>query len=418
GRGGQRGMSRRICTAVCIAMVLSVLSGPSAWAFSPRPGPTFNNPYGTIDQKYVIQRRVNQAIDSTPRGGAIRIAVWAISLSSSANKLVRAHRRGVDVRVIVQRDRSKTPQFRQLQRVLGTNARNRSFAITCGGGCRVARGGSMHAKFFLFSRVGRSQRVVMVSSANLTHGGARRGWNDAFTAAGNYRLYGAHRIVFEEMAKNRGVAKPYRVTTSHRYRAFFFPRPGDGTRETDTVYEALRRVRCWGVRGGAGYAGRTVIRVSMFHWAGQRGMYLARRLRALDAAGCIVQVIYGAPSHAVARELRKPGRYGGVAVWDSRYDLTGDGKPDKYVHHKYMLVSGSFAGDRSAWHVWTGSHNWTPSALRRNDETILKVSGQRPHDHYRANFNHIRRNKTRLAHRGGFTATSIPTFSTVLPERG
>lgn len=411
-------MFSRLCVVVCAVMALSLLSAPGASAWSPGSGVTFSNPFARPAVKYSIQRRVNRMIDNTPRRGVIRIATWAIDMQSTTDKLVRAHRRGAFVRVIVQRDRSRTRQFRRLQRVLGHRIRNHSFAITCGGGCRATRGGSMHSKLYMFSRVGHSRRVVMLSSTNLTHGGARRGWNDAYTVRGNRKLYRAHRTLFMQMAKDDPVRHPYRVTTIRGHRTFFFPRPGDGTRETDTIYEALNRVHCRGARGGAGRNGRTVIRVAMFHWAGWRGIVLARKLRELDARGCIVQAIYGAPSQDVARELRKTGRRGGVTVWDSRYDLNGDGSPDRYVHHKFMAISGSFAGDRSAWHVWAGSHNWTSSALRRNDEIMIKISRRGVHDRYRGHFNAIRRTHARLVHRGNYTNTSIPRFSTVLPERG
>ena len=39
----------------------------------------------------------------------------------------------------------------------------------------------MHSKFYLFSRTGASQHVVMVSSSNLNRGGAVLGWNDMYT---------------------------------------------------------------------------------------------------------------------------------------------------------------------------------------------------------------------------------------------
>ncbi len=356
----------------------------AALPFTPPAGATFNRPSGSPEEKHRIITRINQTIASTRRGADINIATWAIDVGETTDRLIAAHRRGVNVRMVLNHSHD-TPQLRRLQRVLGTNTNGRSFAVTCPNGCRGSRLAAMHSKFYLFSQAGRASRVVMVSSANITRGGVFKGWNDLFTVVNNAGLYTGFRDVFAEMKERHAVANPYRVVTpGKRFQARFYPRPGDGTRSTDPVYRDLSRIRCNGARSGV--SGQTIVRVSMFYWSGGRGEYLARKLHALDNAGCAVQVIYGAPSPSVSQILRRRGSNGGIDVRDSRYDFSGDGQVDERVHTKYLLVNGYFGTDRSSWYVFTGSANWTRPSLRQSDEVTLRIRSKGTYMRYASNF--------------------------------
>ena len=59
---------------------------------------TFGNPFGSKAAQYAISSKVNRAIDHAPRGSTILIATYSLDLDSSTDKLIRAHRRGVNVR--------------------------------------------------------------------------------------------------------------------------------------------------------------------------------------------------------------------------------------------------------------------------------------------------------------------------------
>ena len=65
------------------------------------------------------------------------------------------------------------------------------------------------------------------------------------------------------------------------------------SRGTDRLVRRLSLVRCRGAAHGAGWHGRTVLRVSMHAWNGERGVVLARRVVALRAQGCNVRVLAG-----------------------------------------------------------------------------------------------------------------------------
>jgi hypothetical protein len=56
------------------------------------------------------------------------------------------------------------------------------------------------------------------------------------------------------------------------------------------------------------------------------------------------------------------------------------------VHDKYMIVEGGYDGRPDQKIVFTGSHTYTESALRSNDETVLKYIDDDIYDAYRAQF--------------------------------
>jgi hypothetical protein len=61
-----------------------------------------------------------------------------------------------------------------------------------------------------------------------------------------------------------------------------------------------------------------------------------------------------------------------------------------YVHSKYLIVEGKYNNKPDARVVWTGSHNFTRTALRTFDETTLQLfGGGRLESAYMANFRKV-----------------------------
>ncbi len=388
-------MSTKLLAATVSVLVASTLLAPAAGAVA--EGPIFNNPTGTTAAKFRLQTHVERAIRNTPRGGTILIATYLMDRRQSADALIAARNRGVNVRVVMD-DEIDTVHSRRLQRVLNRDNGRRgqlwgpddSFAIQCQGACRSgAAKKNMHAKFYAFSRTGGTNNVVMVSSANLNRGGATLGWNDLFTMTGVKSMYAKYRQIHDEMARDRRDSKPYVVHRQGRFESQFFPKQR-ASRSSDPTYQTLNRVRCHGANGGAGRGGRTAINISMFWWSGERGMYLARKLLQLNRNGCIVSVIYGAPSNQVAALLRKSAWNGGINLYDSRRDRNRDGQADLRVHTKYMLINGKYGGDSSSWQVFTGSQNWVRGSLTGGDEVSLQVTSRPAYVRYMRNWNYVR----------------------------
>lgn len=360
---------------------------PADAVYNVQPGPIFNNPFGTYAEKYRGLNHIVRAINHARPGGTIRVATWALNHQASTDALVKAHRRGVNVRIVVRKSAAHTTQVKRLSRVLGRDLRRRSHLRVCERSCRW-RGGEMHSKFVTITRSGQSRDVVIVSSGNIYTGTAERGFNDVYTVLNRPRLFNTFTEVFEQMVRDRVVKNPYVVAEAGNIRAHFFPRPGR-TRTTDTVYQELERVRCFNTTGGAGVDGRTVIHVSMYYWSDRRGELLAEKLNELDNRGCIVKVTFGPRSYEVFQALKKPTRNGGIELYDSRLNTNYDGKANNYVHTKYMLINGFYAGDSSSWTVFTGSHNWTRGALRNGDEVMLRIASRGALAAYRRNFNDV-----------------------------
>jgi hypothetical protein len=392
-----RSPTMRLIVAAMGALLAVTVVAPTSWAsYTPPDGVLFNRPAdaGNKAAKYRIRNHTDATIRSVPRGGTIRVVQYAINFRSSADALIAAHRRGVNVRVLVD-DRHNYNAHRRLKRALGTKTSNRSYFYVCKNGCRIGAGGALHSKFLTFTSAGSKRDIVMVSSANLTGPGATWGWNDNVTWSGNRAWYLSFVNVFSQMVLDRKVAKPYIIARSGPYSAYFMPQRTPKLSK-DVIAKALSNVRCTGANGGAGIGGRTVVRVGMFGMIGDRGMYLARKLRSLDNQGCRVEVLLAKPSRKVIKELRRPGPYGGVAVHDTRYDRDGDGRPDKYIHAKYMMISGHYLGDRSTWTVFTGSQNWFPRSQTHDDEVVVQLKTRSAFNKYNSHFLDIWRNHSYL----------------------
>ena len=367
-----------------------VVSGvaPGAAGFVPRAGALFNNPFGSGSVKHRISKRIEDAINATPTGETIRLAMYSFSRPKSLKAVLAAHSRGVNMQVVLN-DHDVTSQIVRLKQVLGTNARKSSFVTVCVDGCRMGARGNQHMKFVAFSKTGGVPNVLMVTSGNLTGAGGAWQWNDMLTITGRPTLYRNFTEVYDELAQDRRVAKPYRYVSDGPYTAEFFP--AANTKSNDPIWRELSRVKCRGASGGTGVSGRTVVQSTAWTWRGSRGMYLAKRLRQLDNQGCIVQVVVGAPSPTVLRELRRMGPYGGVQVRDSRKDYKekgygGEPSFTKGSHMKYLLVNGVHGSNTRYKNVVTGSLNWTNGAVASGDEVVVTHTSAATHSSYVANF--------------------------------
>lgn len=390
-------MLKRLAILLVSILATATLVAPAAMAYAPGEGPIFNNPKGGEASKFRLQKHVEKAVRSTKRGQLILISTYLLDRRQSADALINARGRGVSVHVVLDGG-IDTAQSRRLQRVLNRDNGNQgkkwgpddSYVVQCAGSCRG--GGAkknMHSKFYAFSRTGSARHVVMVSSANLNRGAATLGWNDLFTIVGKSAIFDKYHQIHDEMSRDRADSNPYVVQRVGRFESQFFPKRS-ASRATDPTYQALSRVHCRGANGGAGRGGRTAINISMFYWGGERGEYLARKLLQLNRDGCIVSVIYGAPTNDLAAMLRKSAWNGGINLYDSRSDRNDDGMADLRVHTKYMLVNGHYGSDHSSWQVFTGSQNWVKGSLTGGDEVTLQVTSRPAYVRYMKNWNFVR----------------------------
>ena len=359
---------------------LSALSpaGPAAAREEPStpvssPGHVlFNDPLGPEDRQYALIRHIDARIDHARPGATVRLAAYSFAMPSTAHALLRAHRRGVVVKLVVDRHSAAWGSVRRLRTVLGTDTDKRSFVRLCDRSCR-GDVGVQHAKFVTISSTKHAEDLAMVGSMNFTEHAAREQWQDLYSVDGDAGVYRQLVRVFRRMVRDQ--PQP----------ALALRGPGEGFRTEvspvpvgDPVMHRLSLVSCRGATAGTGFRGRTVLRVAMHAWNGERGLALARKVAALEEAGCNVRVLAGV---GVGPRVLGTLERAGVGVRRT-------GGDSRATHQKLMFVSGHFAGDRAASYAWTGSHNWTDRSLR-NDEVTLRVAGARQVEAYRRAFLHV-----------------------------
>lgn len=375
-RGALALVAMALAVAVLPASASSTVGGVTTRAtqFTPVTGAVFNRPVGSYSQQRAIFTHVNQTIDATPSGATIRFAVYSFAEKATADRLIAAHQRGVNVQLIFDNHVVYSQESR-LQKILGKNTNAASFVKLCSRSCR-GTSGNMHDKVFLFSQAGSASNVVMTGSNNMTRYNAVNQWSDIYTVTGDAALYFVFSGVFDQMKLDKPQSSPFISADVDGYQTQFYPYPGT-TQTTDPLSQALSQVACTGV-DATGAADVTSLKISQHAWNGDRGVYLADQVAALSKAGCDVSVIYGVGmGGSVKNRLVRAG-----------VQVSAGTKRGIRTHEKYLLVDGSYAGDPAAQVVWTGSHNWSDGALTR-DEIILKVPGTTAYAQYARNFTDI-----------------------------
>lgn len=353
-----------------------VLAAPAADGARPRAAAlgraVFNIPSGTPGEQDAIERYVTRLAARAPRGALVRVAVYMLTSRPFARTLIQAKRRGVRVQLVVDAGTRGNDAYRSLERALGTDPHRSSWVVACVRGCIGDK--IMHNKFFLFSRTGGASDVVVQSSANLTTRNRVNAWNNAFGFS-DPRLYRAYGRYFAALAARHHAKDHYTVTRSGRVTFYTFPRAGASAR-TDTLYQLLGHVGC---------ARHTSVLVATFNLTRTD---VAERLWSLAHQGCDVRIVY---TNLGERSAAVLARDGGPRTLAGHYQYidpaTGD-DVDAWVHSKYVLIDGTYAG-RSRKVVITGSPNYTVPGLRNNDEAMLSIEDAGTYDAYRSNFSRL-----------------------------
>ncbi|MEN3613146.1 phosphatidylserine/phosphatidylglycerophosphate/cardiolipin synthase family protein [Plantactinospora sp. ZYX-F-223] len=337
-------------------------------------GAVFNNPT-VAGEQYAIIEHLQGLIRGATAGSTIRIAIYHFALTRMSNDLIAAHDRGVNVRLVTDSQSRDYPAVLDLIGELGTNRANPSSVTVCttDRAC-IGNAGTpiMHNKFFLFSNTSGSANVLVQTSSNLTNGNAQSYWNNAVTLVGNTAVYNAYVNYFNDLAAQAKNNDYYRTTSSGNAKSYFFPRAGSSG-STDTIYNMLdENVTCEGNTSTGTETGRTIIRIGMWYFSRNP---IANKLRELADRKCWVDIVYTTMDADVRSILDGHARI-------KLYRISGD----YIVHSKYMLIEGTYAGQKDSKWVMTGSHNYTNAALRENDEALLRIQSAAIHDQYRSNF--------------------------------
>ena len=369
------------------------------------PDTYFSFPNRSAAESLAIRNRVLATVQSTwggrrnslgvplPGSGTIRMASWSFDDWPMARALVAAKNRGVSVQIMAAQDANGDHgSWHYLRSKLGSSLYKpghpetrevSSFARQCRGSCR-GHGGTPHAKYFLFSNVGprHLRTVVIQSSMNLTEFAYLNQWNHA-QVMWSPAVYRDFLGIFRQARLGRPARSPYHVYETGNVVDFFFPRPGAKAAQ-DPVMQTLGKVSCTGATAAGTSGGRTKIRIAQYAVYGERGTWIAKRLRALWNQGCDIAVIYSLSSRPVLSILRNKSGRGPIPM---RQSVVKDvyGTIVKYNHSKWMTITGSWGGRRDSAITFSGSANWANLALG-SDEQMQRIASGRIAAAYNAAF--------------------------------
>lgn len=258
---------------------------------------------------------------------SVEMAIYDFNLWSLRDALLRAHRRGLVVRVVTESDNSDRPEIEALKQagipVLGDR-----------------REGLMHDKFVILDR---SQ--VWTGSMNFTLNGAYRNDNNLIQVRST-RLAENYLVEFEEMfvddlfgtASTANTPDPRFRQDDTDLEIYFSPDDGTSARLVELIQGA-----------------QTEIRFLAYSFTSDD---IALALIERAEAGVLISGIMD-ESQAHSNSGTEFDRLQSTGV-----DLRLDGNSDK-MHHKVMVI------DREI--VITGSYNFSASAENLNDENTLVV---------------------------------------------
>jgi phosphatidylserine/phosphatidylglycerophosphate/cardiolipin synthase-like enzyme len=193
------------------------------------------------------------------------------------------------------------------------------------------------------------------------------------------------------MLKDKTDRDYYRTTTSGKYKLYLYPGPAKSAGRTIALTDVLDNVTCTGAAEGYGKRGRTVIRVATYSWTSPR-LDLAERLWSLHNKGCKVDVIYNSAraSRVVTNTLlRKSAKYGTMPVFDAFVDRNWNDRPELYMHHKVLAISGVWFGRPNTKVTYTGSQNFTGNATVDNNDIVFRIKDNATYDAYDRNLDYI-----------------------------
>jgi phosphatidylserine/phosphatidylglycerophosphate/cardiolipin synthase-like enzyme len=368
--------------------------------YQPPKGPLFNNPMGGPRSRLRIERHLLAAIRHVPKGERIRISAYSLDRPSVADALIAAKRRGVKVQVLLN-DHIVPPAQRRIAAVLGRKTTKANFLYRCDSGCRAQKTefNNLHSKFYLFSKTGRAENVVMLGSANMTLNAVRWQWNDLWTGRDQPVLYQYFTDLFNDMRKDYDVRQPpfefcdtspvCDLNTNKHYNWVF---PKVSTPADDVVMQILNNVQCLYTDPVTGETKRTLLRLSMHTMRGNRGDYIADKIRSMYAEGCNFKVQYGLMGFYTKGHIGAPTARGRIPLRSTGFDLDPDKEEDpleeveRYTHQKYLVIRGSWLGNPATEIVFTGSSNWA-SLGTPQDEIIFTIRGAKTVDKYLRNWN-------------------------------
>ena len=311
----------------------------------------------------VIQKRMVELIDATPKDATIHIAIYSFnSLPEFLFALKRADSRNIQMKIMVdmsdhdqQTINDNLPYVNEIKR-MGDNV---DVVLVDNDAGAIA---IMHNKFILISRIiteeGEKENIVFQSSMNFSSAGGKK-INDAVTFS-HEGLYNAYSTYWQDVAELAGGG----MKEKYDYReyqdpqagitAFFYPRRTDGVIGDDNIIGILNDITD---------PSSATVKVGMSGWSSSRISLLYKLEELLDMGANIQIITKSSISGTVQEELR---RLAGKGAYVNIYDMSRGSN----IHSKFMLIEGEWRGEKTNL-VLTGSQNFTNNAYKYNNEVSL-----------------------------------------------
>ena len=152
----------------------------------------------------------------------------------------------------------------------------------------------------------------MMGSPNLTTKAAFGQWNHLDTFA-NKDTYDLYQRWWHQMKADSPRAHPYERESAGGFTSWTFPKPGT-TASNDPLMDGLRGIHCTGVASGYGINGRTKIRIGAYTFFGNRGDWIATKVRSLWNHGCNVSIEYSIMVDRIKKRLYSPSGRGRIPM--------------------------------------------------------------------------------------------------------
>lgn len=389
----------------------------------PKEGALFNDPNSKTGKVAIIKQLLD-GLRSAKAGETVKIAMYSMTRWDAAKAIIRAYCRGVNIQYLTDNHSTTFSATIAVKRVLdaGTSA---GFPDTAFKACYLSCSSDytwkqarvrvvtvkdvvyrpyMHSKYLTFSSVGGVPYVSMVASGNFTSTQINNGWNNVYTTLNDKTTYNFLNKKFAQMWQDVN-ANLYEAQTSTdngvNKTTYQFPwtvsNPKSSTQTvnpaTDPYTKFLENVKCTGAASGYGNSShKTQVLVSMYQWTSSR-LYLARRLKTLKNNGCEVKVLMSASEWDLEvmpilrkwdpKKVKTTYKYGNIPI------RNGDVGSSNFIHSKYIIVNGAWGSDKRVKMVFTGSGNWTKSALRFSNETNILIRSSQAYSQFKANWNKL-----------------------------
>ncbi len=362
--------------------VRTTLAGYPVWAH-------FTDPVAHGGRDDTIHDEVVRLIDNAPRGSTIRGTIYSLSVQPVAKALVAAQDRGVTVLILIDGKNLKESgkaltiaQQLRYARYCGYPVAAYESRTKAGGGCvSTSDSGDLHSKMFTFTATtdptgARRSNVSWFGSANMTYASGSDQFNNAVTVYGDATLAAGLNRNFADLWNRRHYpGNDYYDGKSGRgyYKAktaTVYASP-EGKGQTDTVVSRLNDIKP---------NSSCQVRIGMnFVTAGRPS--LLKLVKNLRAKKCRVYIAVGSTGSKIEMDR---------GVYDALIKAGVVIRRAPAVHDKYFLVYAKF-GSRYEYRVYTGSQNWSASALSTNDEIFVKMapetgSSHRLYDGFSAHF--------------------------------